>query len=62
MRFIYLYLLAYFALVVGAAFSLWHAGVLGRLPAEWIAIGAIVTIGLGILLAVTAGRPTVTRN
>ena len=62
MRLIHLYLLAYFTLVIGAALSLWHSGVLSRLPAEWITIGVIVSVGLGIMAAVTAGRPTATRG
>jgi hypothetical protein len=62
MRPIHLYLLAYFALVIGAALSLWQAGVLSRLPGEWIFIGVIVTVSLGIMAAVTAGRPTTTHR
>jgi hypothetical protein len=62
MRFLHLYLLAYFTLVIGAVLALWQAGVLSRLPREWITLGAIVAVGLGILAAVTAGRPTITRD
>jgi hypothetical protein len=28
----------------------------------WLAIGTLVALGLGIMLAVTAGKPTVTRE
>jgi hypothetical protein len=28
----------------------------------WLAIGSLVVLGLGIMLAVTAGKPTVTRD
>ena len=58
MRFIHLYLLGYFILVLGAALALWQAGVLARVPAVWLAIAAIVVLGLGLLLAVTSIRPT----
>ena len=60
MRFIHLYLMGYFLLVMGAGRALWQAGVLARVGAIWIAIGIIIALGLGIMLAVTAGKPTVT--
>jgi hypothetical protein len=62
MRFIHLYLIGYFLLVVGAGLALWQAGVLTRIGGIWIAIGMIIVLGLGIMLAVTAGKPTVTRE
>ena len=62
MRFIHLYLIGYFVLVFGAGLALWQAGVLAQLSAIWILIAAIIAVGLGIMLAVTAGRPTITRE
>jgi hypothetical protein len=62
MRFIHLYLIGYFVLVVGAVLALWQSGVLARVSGIWLAIGAIVALGLGIMLAVSAGKPTVTRE
>jgi hypothetical protein len=62
MRFIHLYLIGYFILVVGATLALWQAGVLARVSGIWLAIGTLVVLGLGIMLAVTAGKPTVTRE
>ena len=63
MRFIHLYLVGYFLLIVGAGLALWQAGVLARIPTIWVLIGSIVVIGLGLLLSVTAVRPTtVTRE
>jgi hypothetical protein len=58
MRFIHLYLIGYFILVFGAGLALWQAGVLGHISAVWILISGIIAIGLGIILAVTSGRPT----
>jgi hypothetical protein len=58
MRFIHLYLIGYFVLVVGAGLALWQAGVLARIPAIWVLIGSIIVIGLGLLLAVTSVKPT----
>ena len=58
MRFIHLYLIGYFVLVIGAGLALWQAGLLHRVSAIWVLISALVVIGLGILLAVTTVRPT----
>ena len=62
MRFIHLYLIGYFILVVGASLALWQAGVFAHVSGVWLAISALVVLGLGIMLAVTAGKPTVTRE
>ncbi len=58
MRFIHLYLIGYFILILGAGLALWQAGVLGRIPGVWLGIAAIIAVGLGLLLAVTSVRPT----
>ena len=62
MRFIHLYLVGYFVLVVGAGLALWQAGILAHVSGMWLAIGTLVALGLGIMLAVSAGKPTVTRE
>ncbi len=62
MRFIHLYLVGYFVLVVGAVLALWQAGILAHVSGIWLGIGTLVALGLGIMLAVTAGKPTVTRE
>lgn len=62
MRFIHLYLVGYFVLVVGAVLALWQSGVLARVSAVWIAIGVLIAIGLGIMLAVSSGKPEITRE
>jgi hypothetical protein len=62
MRFVNIYLIGYFILVVGAALALWQAGILARISGTWIAIGALIAIGLGIMLAVSAGKPEITRE
>jgi hypothetical protein len=58
MRFIHLYLIGYFVLVIGAGLALWQAGLLHRVSAIWVLISALIVIGLGILLAVTSVRQT----
>lgn len=62
MRFVNIYLIGYFILVIGAGLALWQAGVLTRISGTWIAIGALIVIGLGIMLAVSAGKPEITRE
>ena len=58
MRFIHLYLIGYFILVVGAGLALWQAGVLARMSGIWMAISVAIIVGLGIILAVSSGRPS----
>ena len=58
MRFVHLYLIGYFILVLGAGLALWQAGVLARISGIWLAITAVIVIGLGIMLAVSAGKST----
>jgi hypothetical protein len=62
MRFINLYLIGYFILVIGALAALWYGGVLRYVSGTWIAIGLIIAIGLGIMLSVTSGKPTITND
>lgn len=60
MRLLHLYLLVYFALVIGAGLALWQAGVVSRVRPEWLVLLGGVAVGLGVLLAVTAtARPTI---
>jgi len=59
MKFIHLFLVGYFILVLGVGLALWQSGVLGRVAPIWIGVGALVAIGLGIMLAVSSGKPTI---
>ena len=61
MKFLKLYLIGYFVLCIGAGLALWQAGVLNDIPAIWLAIGIIVAVGIGIMLAV-ASSPRVTNT
>jgi hypothetical protein len=58
-RFLTIYLVVYFVLLIGAAWALWESGILREIPAVWIGIAAIIAIGLGIMLAVASSRPAV---
>jgi FtsH-binding integral membrane protein len=62
MRFIHLYLIGYFVLALGVTLALWQTGVLGRVPPIWIGVGALVAIGLGIMVSVSSGKPTVSEE
>ena len=57
LRIVQIYLVVYFLLLAGALLVLWRAGALARVGVLWIAIGAIVAIGLGVVLAVTSAKP-----
>jgi hypothetical protein len=59
MWFMRLYIVGYFVLILGALLALWQADILRHIPLAWIAIGLIIAIGLGIMLAVTSTRPPV---
>ena len=62
MRFVNVYLVGYFLLVVGALLALWYGGVLRHVSPIWILIGLVIAIGLGIMLSISAGKPEITRE
>ena len=62
MRFIHLFLIGYFVLLIGFGLALWKAGVLARIDSIWIVIGTIIAIGIGIMGSVASGRPTITEE
>jgi hypothetical protein len=62
MKFINMYLIGYIILVLGIALALWQSGILARISGIWIVIGAIIAIGLGIMMSVSSGKPDITRE
>jgi len=62
MRFIHLFLIGYFVLILGVGLALWQLGVLQGIAPIWVGIGALLAIGLGIMLSVMSGKPTVTEE
>jgi len=62
MKFIHLFLIGYFILILGVGLALWQTGVLGRIAPIWVGVGALVAIGLGIMLAVSSGKPTISEE
>jgi uncharacterized membrane protein len=57
MRFIHLYLVGYFVLLAGAGLALWQAGVVQHVSSAWLALCALIAVGLGLVLAVTSAGP-----
>jgi hypothetical protein len=62
MRFVNIYLIGYFVLVIGALLALWYGGALRHISATWILIGLVIAVGLGIMLSISAGKPEITRE
>ena len=57
MKWMGVYLLGYGLLVVGALLALWKTGVLASIGTVWVAVGLVVALGLGIMIAVSnSGR------
>jgi hypothetical protein len=62
MRFINMYLIGYFILLIGALAALWYGGVLSQVSPVWVVIGLVIAVGLGIMLSVSGGKPEITRE
>ena len=62
MRYINLYLLGNVIYVVGVVLAVWRVGVFQQVGTLWVVIGLVIAIGLGVMLAVSAGKPTITRE
>ena len=62
MRFIHLFLIGYFILVLGVGLALWQTGMLSRIAPIWIGIGGLIAIGVGIMLSVSSGKPTLSEE
>jgi len=58
MRFASLFLVGYAVFLAGLAAALWKLGVLQRVGAEWSAIGFVIAVGLGVMLAI-GGRKAI---
>jgi hypothetical protein len=50
-RVIGIYLAVYFALIVAAGVVSWEAGLFAEFPPPYVALGLLVAVGLGLLLA-----------
>jgi hypothetical protein len=62
LRFINMYLVGYFILLIGALAALWYGGVLSHVSPVWVVIGLVIAVGLGVMLSVAGGKPEITRE
>ena len=62
MRFINVFLIGYFVLILGVGLALWQSGVLAQIAPIWIFIGVVVAVGIGIMASVSSGKPTITEE
>jgi hypothetical protein len=53
MKWVQMYLLGYVIMIGGIVAALWKMGVLARVGAGWTAIGLVIAIGLGVMIAVS---------
>jgi hypothetical protein len=53
MKWVQLYLLGYVIMIGGIIAALWKMGVLARVGAGWTAIGLLIALGLGVMIAVS---------
>ena len=56
MRFASLFIVGYAVFLAGVAAALWKLGVLQRIGGEWTAIGVVIAIGIGVMLAIGGRR------
>jgi len=62
LKFINMFLIGYFILILGIGLALWQTGVLSHVAPIWIGIGALVAIGVGIMMSVSSGKPDLTEE
>jgi hypothetical protein len=48
-----MYLVGYFIVMCGVVAALWKLGVIDRVGPAWTAIGIVIAIGLGFIVAVS---------
>lgn len=60
MRYVNLYLIGYVVFLIGLLLALWKSNILAHIEPVWIAIGLVIAVGVGIMFAVSGGKPSVT--
>jgi hypothetical protein len=61
-RFINLFLIGYCVLIAGLCLAMWQLGVFRHVAPIWLGIGVLVAVGLGIMMSVRSGKPTITEE
>ena len=54
MKWMRMYMVGYFIVLVGLVAALWKLGVLERVGPAWAAIGIVIAIGLGVMVSVSS--------
>lgn len=62
MRFVNLYFVGYIVFMLGLVLALWRVGILDAVGPVWIAIGAVIALGIGIMMSIGGGKPEITRE
>jgi len=53
MKWVNMYLVGFIVLIGGVLGALWKLGILANIGTTWTAIGVVIAIGFGIMIAVT---------
>ena len=53
MKWVRMYLIGYAILIAGILAALWKTNILQRVGAGWTAIGLLIAIGFGVMIAVS---------
>jgi hypothetical protein len=53
MRWASMYLVGFVILIGGVLAALWKLGILDRIGTTWTAIGVVIALGMGIMIAVS---------
>jgi hypothetical protein len=57
-----MYFVGWIIFVIGVGLALWKVGILAHVSGAWIAIVAVIAIGVGIMFAVASGKPEITHE
>ncbi|HET9370874.1 MAG TPA: hypothetical protein VFO19_11525 [Vicinamibacterales bacterium] len=50
MRFVNMYFVGFMVFVLGVVLALWKVGILERVGPVWVAIGAVIVLGIGLMM------------
>jgi hypothetical protein len=62
MRYINMYFVGFMVFMLGLGLALWKAGILASVAPIWIVIGAVIALGIGIMMSIGSGKPDITRE
>ena len=55
MKWMSIFFVGYLIMLAGIVAALWQAGILAQIGGTWTAIGVVIALGLGIMVAVSRG-------